>query len=207
MNVINNPERLGGNEVMFRERKFLFIIFISVIFAFVAKEALFTPLAIKAQYWALMPPYNVLWPLYAPALSPVDPVTGVPTPLVNELTVNTVLPVQPCIAWDPSQPWPWLLYNTPLDFGGGLLWYSWQYGLNPWPPSYLQDPLTGAPAPITWTVPGAWELLGEWAPEHAEWYLPTANATYALTYGLVGPPVLDLLTWAEIFGLPPILPY
>ena len=174
---------------------------------------LLRPPATEAQTWALMPPYNVLWPLYSPALSPrvgpVDPLTGLaaPVPLVTSLSNDTILPVQPGIAYDPSQPWIWFLYNTPLEYGGGLLWYSWEYGLNPWPPAYLQDPVTGAPNPITWTVPGAWEILGEWVPEHAEWFLPTANATYALAYGLTGQPVLDLLTWDQLFGLPPLLPY
>ena len=192
---------------MFRKRKFLFIVFVCIclIFSFMISQALFRPIATEAQYWTLMPPYNVLWPLYSTPLSPIDPVTGLPTPIVSELTANTILPVQPGIAWDPCQPTPWLLYNRPPSFGGGLLWFDWQYGLNPWPPSYLKDPITGAPAPITWL--GTWTTLEPWDAHHFEFYIPLANATYALAYGLFGQPYLDLLTAAQLFGLPPILPF
>lgn len=67
-----------------------------------------------AQYWTTLPPYNLLWPLWSPPLSPVDP-----TPLISDLIDNTILPVQPAIIWDP-------ILNT-------------IYGINPWPPSYLLD--------------------------------------------------------------------
>ena len=45
--------------------------------------------------WVALPPYNVMWPLWSPALSPISPITGLTTPLLTSLTRNTVLPVQP----------------------------------------------------------------------------------------------------------------
>jgi hypothetical protein len=196
---------------MFRERKFLLLFLISVIFTFMASGGLFSPSATEAQYWQLTPPYNVLWPLWSPALSPlvgpVDPVTGLntPVPLLTTLTRDTILPVQPCLAWDPCQPLPWALYNTPPTFGSGLLFFDQAYGLNTWPPPYLQDPITGAPAPITYL--GTWGGIDAFDPGHIEYYIGLANITYALNFGISGQPFLDLLSAAQIFGLPPILPY
>ena len=197
---------------MFRERKFLLLFLISVIFTFMVSGGLFNPSATEAQYWQLLPPYNVLWPLWSPALSPlvgpVDPLTGLntPVPLLTTLTRDTILPVQPSLAWDPCQPLPWALYNTPPTFGSGLLYFDQAYGLNTWPPPYLQDPVTGAPAPINWGI-ATWSAIAPTDVGHIEYYILLANSTYALTYGLSGQSVLDLLTPAQIWGLPPILPY
>ena len=190
---------------MFRERKFLFLLLMTVIFALMVSAGLFKQSPTEAQYWSLMPPYNVLWPLWSPILSPINPVTGLATPLVSELTASTMLPVQPCLAWDPCQPLPWMLYNTPPLFGGGLVFFDEIYGLHPWPPPYLQDPITGAPAPITFL--GTWSLIDATDVGHIEYLIPLANATFALTYGIRGAPFLNLLTSAQIFDLPPILPY
>lgn len=189
---------------MFRVRKSLFILLI--IFALMIFGGIFMPSGSGAQYWEILPPYNVLWPLYSPALSPINPLTGLATPLVTELTANTILPVQPGIAWDPSQDMYWLLYNTPPPFVGGLLWYDWRYGLNPWPPNYLRDPLTGAPIPITYAILDP-TVLTPPEGEHFEWYIPSGNAAWAVSFGITGQPYLDLLTPAQLFGLPPILPY
>lgn len=101
-----------------------------------------TPIC-QAQNWAPMPPYNTLWPLWSPALSPIDAVTGLPVPLVSALTPLTVLPVQPGLTWDPSVSYPWLLYNTPL----GMAYYDPYDGVNFWPPSYLLKP-NGNPLPL-----------------------------------------------------------
>jgi hypothetical protein len=194
---------------MFRKRKFLFLLLIIIIFTMAVSARLFRPSATKAQNWALMPPYNVLWPLWSPPLVTDfnwDPLVFLgTTPIITELTRNTILPVQPSLAWDPCQPLPWLLYNTPPLFGGGLVFFDEVYGLHPWPPVYLTDPITGAPAPITYL--GTWSLIDATDVGHIEYLIPLANATFALTYGIRGQPFLDLLTSAQIFGLPPILPF
>ncbi|MGA1796965.1 MAG: hypothetical protein ACMUIL_14020 [bacterium] len=161
------------------------------------------PLTSPALYWTPLPPYNVLWPLWSPALSPLDPVTGIPTPLITSLTRNTILPVQPGLAWDPCQPnveaFPWLLYNAPAAFGGGLVYYDVYYGINPWPPSYMLDPISGAPAPIA--LPATWTLLGPTSLSHFDWFVPLANALFNLQYGV---PISSLLTTADIWGLTPL---
>jgi len=62
--------------------------------------------------WWPLPPYNTLWPLWSPVLSPLN-AFGIPVPIVNSLKPDTVLPVQPGLTWDPALKYPWLLYNTP----------------------------------------------------------------------------------------------
>lgn len=192
---------------MFKERKFLLLLLIIMIFTIMASAGLFINSAPEAQYWALMPPYNVLWPLWSPVLSPINPLTGLATPLVTELTAATMLPVQPALAWDPCQPLPWALFNAPPLFGGGLVFFDEIYGMHPWPPPYLQDPVTGAPSPIVWSPLATWSLIAPTDVGHIEYLIPLANITYALTFGLSGQPVLDLLTPAQIWGLPPITPF
>ena len=86
------------------------------------------------NYWTPLPPYNTLWPLWSPALSPLDD-AGVPVPLVTSLAPGTVLPVQPGLTWDPSVDYPWLLYNTPV----GMAYFDPLYGVNYWPPSNFLD--------------------------------------------------------------------
>ena len=156
--------------------------------------------AAHAQYWAAMPPYNVMWPLWSPALSPLDPVTGLATPLVTSLTRNTVLPAQPALVWDPYQTTPWALYNAPLAFGGNVMYFDQVYGLNTWPPSYLLDATTGAPAPIS--LPLGWSLYLPTDLGHFEYFIPIANLTSGITYGISNADFLSLLTAAQIWGLP-----
>ncbi len=135
----------------------------------------------KAQYWTALPPYNTLWPLWSPALSPIDPITEEPFPIISSLSANTVLPVQPGLTWDPAWPNPWLLYNTP----SGLLFYDPLYGINLWPPEYLFDPITGSPVPIT--LPGGYPLL---APTDETWlqlHISTGNQAYQLAYPQFAP--------------------
>lgn len=189
---------------MYREKKFLIIFNILIIsFIFATSVSVLVPVSIRAQYWAAIPPYNVLWPLWSPALSPVDPITGVPTPLVTSLTRNTILPVQPGMAWDPCQPnveaFPWLLYNIPAPLGGGLVYWDVYYGMNPWPPSYMLDPVTGAPSPIT--LPLGWSILSPIGLEHFGWFTPLANAIFSYRYGV---PISNLLTTADIWGFTPL---
>ncbi len=98
---------------------------------------------VQAQdYWTALPPYNTLWPLWSPALSPLD-AAGVATPLITSLAPSTILPVQPGLTWNPSLDYPWLLYNTP----SGLAYYDPFYGVNTWPASSLIDS-AGAALPI-----------------------------------------------------------
>ena len=180
---------------MFKGKKSLVLLL--TFSALVCLSMLF-PSWVQAQAsWAAMPPYNVLWPLWSPALSPGG------TPLVTNVTKNTVLPVQPALAWDPLQPGgsgiPWALYNTPAALGGGLLYHDIYYGLNPWPPKYMLDATTGAPAPIT--LPAGWSVLLPTALKGLQFYIPLANAYYSYQYGV---PISSLLTSADIWGLTPL---
>jgi hypothetical protein len=147
--------------------------------------------------WVPLPPYNLLWPLWSPVLSPIDAVTGLPTPIVSSVSNNTVLPLQPALFWDPSRTYPFFLYNIPEIFGGGLTFFDVFYGLNPWPPSYLVDPLTGLPNPITPPVG-----FGALSPTTI---LPnfvfTGNLLYSRQYGI---PITNLLTAGDIWGLAPL---
>lgn len=191
---------------MYKEKK-LFIMFNVLIFAFilVTTVSLIVPTSVQAQYWAAMPPYNILWPLWSPALSPISPVSGYTTPLVTSITRDTILPVQPALVWDPSyiigsDPGynPYLLYNTPPVLGGGLLYYHDIYGLNPWPPDYLLDPITQEPAPIS--LPLGWSILSPYALGEFEYYVPIANLLYANTFGISGQAFIDLLDPWDIWG-------
>jgi len=130
----------------------------------------------EAQNWKALPPYNTLWPLWTAALSPRNPVTGVPTPIVTNLKPTTVLPAQPGLTWDPSWAYPFLLYNTPV----GMAYYDPLLGVKLWPPAYLKDPVTGLPKPITLAV--GYQYL---TPTSAAWLsanVPVANLTYLSTY-------------------------
>lgn len=181
-----------------------FIIFSILLFTFILIISVYLifPNAIRAQYWAAIPPYNVLWPLFSPVLSPIDPITGLPTPLVTSLTNNTILPVQPALVFDPCQPnvagMGFLVYNTPPAFGSGLTYWDPYYGLNPWPPSYMLDPITGAPLPIA--LPTGWSFLVPGSLielKHFEWFVPLGNAAFSLEFGV---PFSSLLTPADIWG-------
>jgi hypothetical protein len=190
---------------MYKAKKPFILIFmiLNLTFILVTIVGLNVPTSIQAIYWTPLPPYNVLWPLWSPALSPVDPVTGVPTPLITSLTRDTILPVQPGLAWDPCQPgveaFPWLLYNTPAPLGGGLVYWDVYYGLNPWPPQYMLDPVTGAP--VTITLPLTWTLLDPPGLSHFGWFAPLSNAIFSYRYGV---PISSLLTTADIWGITPL---
>jgi len=128
------------------------------------------------QNWVALPPYNTLWPLWSPALSPINPDTGLPTPLVTSLTPSTVLPVQPGLTWHFALGHPWLLYNTPL----GMAYYDPFTGIDLWPPDILINSITGLP--ITITLPSTYAIL---PPTPAWWILqevPAANWEYITTY-------------------------
>ena len=157
-----------------------------------------------AQYWSAIPPYNLLWPLWSPALSPVDPISGVSILLLAELTSNTVLPEQPVMVWDPAREFPFLLYNIPSILGGGLTYFAPYYGFNSWPPSYLTDSLTGAPAPIT--LPLGFSALSPTDIGVLGPYFNAANTTYSILYppSVSGFSFTNFLTPAEVWGLPPL---
>ena len=162
---------------------------------------LLVPLA-QAQYWQAIPPYNLLWPLWSSVLSPIDSITGLATPLLTNLTNSTILPVQPVLAWDPAQSLPWALYNIPPFFGSGLAYFSPFFGLNPWPPSYLIDPLTGLPAPIS--LPVGYGALPPTDVSSSVDLVTLGNIQYLLKYptSLFGISQSSLLTAAQIWGLP-----
>jgi hypothetical protein len=66
----------------------------------------------------------------------------------------------------------------------------------------MVNPATGAPAPVNLLT--TWSLLSPTSLTEWEYYLPLANINYALSYGLTGSAYLNLLTAAQIWGLPPI---
>jgi hypothetical protein len=150
-----------------------------------------------APNWVQLPPYNLLWPLWSPVLSPVDPITGLPTPLVSTVDNSTVLPLQPALFWDPARDYPFFLYNIPQIWGGGLTYFDAFYGLNPWPPSYLIDPLTGLPNPIGLTAGFAGLTPTAILPE----FVFTGNLLYSEQYGI---PITSLLSAGDIWGVLPL---
>lgn len=160
---------------------------------------------VYAQYWTPLPPYNTLWPLWSPALSPVDPVTGFPVPIVSALYPSTILPVQPGLTWDPALSYPWLLYNTPV----GMAYYDPIAGINPWPPSYL----VGSSGPLPLTLPLDYSSL---APTDSIWLttnVPLANTAFIAYTGIVAPPLLPVTSLIAAPVLPlltvvaaPVLP-
>jgi|GEM_PF-503507 len=161
---------------MFANKKLGYFFLIMV--GFMALSLVYSPVS-QAQNWIALPPYNTLWPLWAPALSPIDPSSGLPTPIVNELTPNTILPVQPGLTWDPAAANPWLLYNTPL----GMAYYDPVGGVNLWPPSYLLDPF-GGPLPISLPLDYA--------------YLPPTSSSWINTYVPLG----NIAAWNYLMTIP-----
>lgn len=163
------------------------------LFVVMAIGLIYSPIG-QCQNWSALPPYNTLWPLWSPALSPVDAKTGLPTPIVTNLFSGTVLPVQPGLTWDPAMAYPWLLYNTPL----GMAYYDPVFGIDLWPPVSLIDPTKGIPLPIT--LPSGYSAL---APTGSAWItstIPVANQFYTSIY-----PYIPFLTFPIAPGvtLPP----
>ncbi|MGA1825001.1 MAG: hypothetical protein ACMUIP_10105 [bacterium] len=134
--------------------------------------------AFTGPTWAALPPYNTLWPLWSPTLSPIDPVTLLPVPIVSSLAPNTVLPLQPGLTLDPRKDYPYLLYNTPL----GMAYYDPLWGVNLWPAPDLVDPVLGIPLPIDLSLILGWSTI---APTSSTWLvntLPVANSAYYNAY-------------------------
>ena len=175
---------------------------ITGLFIFTALFLLGSPI-VHAQNWVATPPYNLLWPLWSPVLSPTNSVTGLPTPLLSSVTRNTFLPVEPIMLWDPVlRTFPYLLYNIPQPLGGGMVFFDQYFGLNPWSPSYLLDPATGLPNPIA--LPAGFSLLSPIALDPLKDFVAIGNLYYLAQYppGLFATSVSSLLTSAEIWGLP-----
>lgn len=151
----------------------IILLFISVGFSSVC------PPASAQLLWKVMPPYNVLWPLWSPALSPPN-AYGVSTPLITSLNSKTVLPVEPALVWDPDLPYFYLLYNNP--YGLGVKYYNlYGHNFSTWPPTYLTtpDPITGAPVPAPLTPPTNYPSIISFDP--ALWlnfWVPIANSLY-----------------------------
>lgn len=170
---------------------FIFAVFMALI------SCVVLPSPARGQLWEALPPYNILWPLWSTALSPINAVTGLPDPLITTLNSTTILPVQPAIVWDPSLPYYTFLYNNP--YGSGLVYFdlyglvtstAW-YNFQTWPPSYLTiNPLT--------LQTGYADLISFDPVLFLEFYLPIANTYYLENYGIA-----SLLSVADI--IPPEL--
>jgi len=153
-----------------------------VLIGLVALFFVYSPIA-QAQNWMAMPPYNTLWPLWSPALSPIDPSSGLPVPIVTSLTPTTVLPVQPGLTWNPALADPWLLYNTPL----GMAYYDPIGGVNLWPPVGF---LTGAGTPKPIKLPTGYATL---PPTSSSWLttnVPLGNSALIAYLGTIKPSAL-----------------
>ena len=176
---------------------FFLLIFIMVLGIFQIQSP-----SMVIAYWQPLPPYNTLWPLWSPVLSPTDPLTSIPVPIISELIPQTILPVQPGLTWDPRQPNPWLLYNSPY----GLCYYDPLYGIDLWPPDSLLDPLTGLAAPIDFLLLKTnYTAL---APTGTTWLIdnvPLANLFFYNTYPSITvvstPSFSSLLTPSQLLGL------
>ncbi|MGA1824672.1 MAG: hypothetical protein ACMUIP_08400 [bacterium] len=157
----------------------VFVCFASIMMVFVMSYGAHAVplLAPTTPTWVAVPPYNTLWPLWSPTLSPIDPITGTPVPIISSLTTNTVLPLQPGLTLDPRISYPYLLYNTPL----GMAYYDPLWGVNLWPPRNLLDTL-GNPLPIDLSLILGWSIL---APTSSTWLVanvPVGNSAYYNAY-------------------------
>ena len=171
------------------------IIILLAIFLAKSASGVILPTSSNLTWWPL-PPYNTLWPLWSPLLSPPN-VLGIPIPIVSSLTPDTVLPVTPGLTWDPNLDYPWLLYNTPL----GMTYYDPIFGIDLWPPRYLTSPLGGA-LPIDLSLIVGWSTL---KPTSTSWLtatIPVANNAYYTSY----PQFAPLLSPASIVGLSALVP-
>lgn len=187
------------------------------------------PINAGAQLWKAIPPYNVLWPLWSPVLSPPNPLTGVPTPLVSSLTASTYLPVQPALVWDPSLPYYYLLYNyVPVDGGlNELIFFDPTEGaFNPayafkiWPPASLLKAITTTTlagttttiGPAAITLPTNYASLISFDPIlWLNFWVPLVNNAYQNLYGIY-PNLLTATgilptgwTYTGSFALPPVI--
>ncbi|MGA1867943.1 MAG: hypothetical protein ACMUJM_05275 [bacterium] len=181
--------------------------FLLLILTLMVAWALILSSSVQAQDWVAMPPYNLLWPLWSEVYSPISPTTGLPTPLLSEVTSSTILPVQPTYLYNPNGfelPMgyvnPWLLYNSPT----GVIYYDVFFGLNPFPPPELLDPTTGAPVPIA--LPLGWSILKPPPLSLALYLFELSNLYYMIGYGnALGTDPASLLTYYDVYGTPGVL--
>jgi hypothetical protein len=95
---------------------------------------------------------------------------------------------------------PWLLYNSPI----GVVYFDTIFGLNPFPPPELLDPVTGAPAPIA--LPLNYSLLAIPPLSLALYLFELSNASYQIGYGIdLGINPATLLTFFDVYGIPDVL--
>jgi len=179
-------------------KKILSYSLVILLTIFLAKSAsgVILPSSSNLTWWPL-PPYNTLWPLWSPLLSPTNAL-GIPIPIVSSLTPDTVLPVTPGLTWDPNMDYPWLLYNTPL----GMTYYDPIFGIDLWPPNYLISPIFGVPLPIDLSLIVGWSTL---KPTSTSWLtttIPVSNNAYYSSY----PQFAPLLSPASILGLTALVP-
>lgn len=183
-------------------KKRLSWLFLIIVTLSVTLFLIYSPI-VQAQNWTALPPYDTLWPLWSPALSPVDPVTGVPVPIVTELTALTKLPVEPGLTWNPSLNYPWLLYNSPL----GMAYFDPIGGVDLWPPPSLIKP-NGSIAALE--LPTDYETLPVTPSSFITDYLPLANPAaigfLSIFPGAFKGGILPVYLGASALLPPPIIP-
>ena len=137
----------------------------------------------NAQYWQAIPPYNLLWPLWVDALSPL----GVPA--LSTIDVDTVLPIQPCWVWNNDLNYPWFLYDFSPGIAGGLLYYDLFSGFLPFGTGEV--PTLALPLNYQYLVPtwGATDF-GTWANQSVLFFeITMANAGYPSVLSQLALPV------------------
>ena len=139
--------------------------------------------SVNAQYWQAIPPYNLLWPLWVDALSPL----GVPA--VSTIDVDTVLPIQPCWVWNNDLNYPWFLYDFSPGIAGGLLYYDLFSGFLPFGTGEV--PTLSLPLNYQYLLPpwGATDF-GTWANQSVLFFeITMTNAGYPSVLSQLALPV------------------
>ena len=186
-----------------KAKHLLYIQIISVIIMIIFLS--FGSPVMAQDLWVPLPPYNILWPLWSPVLSPPDAL-GVPTPLLTTLNANTILPIEPVVVWDPSLPYFYLLYSQPWD--PGIFYYNYYAeDFYSWPPDYLTatNPVTGALSPVPLSLPAGYETLMSLDPAlWLHYWVPLINTRIQdWWYGGINPYLLtpvDLLPASYTFN-------
>ncbi len=104
---------------------FFSFLILGLMSGFIFHSSVSAQIDATVPYWQIMPPYNVLWPLWVGALSPA----GVPA--LDTLDTNTVLPIQPVWVWNDTLDYPWFIYDFAPGLAGGLYYYDLFYGFKP----------------------------------------------------------------------------